>query len=98
MGDLKEKALEAGRIYNSPVFRELWDDLDEKAVSEWRNAPTAEQREACWARVQALDQVKKSLFKQLENAAVGSCVRDESVQAAYKVAKTNRSKKKGDKA
>lgn len=97
MTNAKEQALEAANIYNSQLFNDLWNELDDKAVHEWRNAQTPAQREECWARVQALDAVKKSLFKKLESAAISSCVKDESVQAAYKTAKTNRSRKKGDK-
>jgi len=44
----REKALEAGRILSSDVFREVFEKLDRRYVSAWRNSTLKDSREEWW--------------------------------------------------
>ena len=83
------KAMEAGRILQSPVFREVFERLDNRYVAAWRGSTDAVNREDWWQKQRALAEVKKELFEILQCAALKQQGKDEGLNAALKAAKGN---------
>lgn len=98
MDDKKKTGLEAARILNSELFRAVCEELDEDYVAGWRNAKTPEDRERCWFRQMALQEVKSQLFSRLQNAAVAERGKDEELNAALSAAKEKKCRKSQKKA
>ena len=88
--DKKQKALEAGRILNSAVFGEALDRMDERCVTRWRAAKTADEREQCWHAQRAIAALRKELFDRLQDAAVDAGGKDKELNAALTEAKKKR--------
>ena len=83
----RQKALEAGRILKSEVFREVFRRLDERCVGAWRGAKSAEEREECWRRQQSLESVRRELMGELQNAVLREQGRDARLNEALQGAK-----------
>ena len=83
----RERALEAGRILNSSLFREVFEKLDKRYVSAWRNSTLKDSREEWWMMQFVLGQVKNELFSELQCAALKMNGKDETVNAALNAAK-----------
>ena len=83
----KERALEAARILNSELFRDVCAELDEDYLAAWRSAKTPEERERLWFMQNALSQVTGRLFSVLQDAANMKHGKDEELNAAVKAAK-----------
>ena len=91
MADVKkQKALEAGRILNSAVFGESLDRMDERCVTRWRTAKTADEREQAWHAQRAIAALRKELFDRLQDAAIDAGGKDTELNASLKKAKEKR--------
>lgn len=88
MSEKRDIALEAGMILNSPLFNDVFDELDAKYVQAWRNSTNALNREDWWYLQRALAAVRGELMEKLKCAAVSKSGKDDSqIQAAYRAAK-----------
>lgn len=91
MSEKREKALEAGRIINSPLFNSIFDELDKKYVQAWRNSADSATREDWWHKQHALAAVRGELFDILKCAAVFKTGKDDNqIQAEFNKARGKR--------
>ena len=90
MDEKKQKALEAASILNSAVFTEALGRLDERCVTRWRTAKTAEEREQAWHAQRAVAALRKELFDRLQDAAIDAGGKDAELNASLKKAKEKR--------
>lgn len=58
--EIKDAAV-AQRIVDDPVFQRAAEQADDTFVSEWRDAPTIEEREQAHAKQAALQEVIRQL-------------------------------------
>ena len=86
----REKALEAGRILSSPVFREAFDKLDSEYVNVWRTSTDSKVREDAWYKQRVLFEIQKTLQNHLECAALRERGKDTEINAALGAAKRKR--------
>ncbi len=80
-------ALEAGRILQSRVFRDVFARLDARYVQAWRAGSDSVRRDEWWYMQRALGAVKKELFDELQCAAILEKGKDEVLNAALEAAK-----------
>lgn len=78
----KREALEAARILESPLFRRVFETLDDRYVKAWRGAKSPEDRERCWQRQAALADVQRELFGLVEDANRRANGKDEGIRSA----------------
>lgn len=83
----KRKALEAGFILSSEVFREVFASLDARYVKAWRVSGSQADRDDSWFMQRALAEVKKQLLSLLHDADVATKGKDKNIRAALKAAK-----------
>jgi len=83
----KQKAMEAGRLFSSPVLREVFDALDAEYVARWRASEDEGIRNECWHMIRAVSMVRRELYGMLEFAAVRERGKDEALNAAVDAAK-----------
>lgn len=81
------EALEAARILQSRVFRDVFARLDARYVQAWRAASDSVRRDEWWYMQRALFAVKKELFDELQCAAILEKGKDEVLNAALEAAK-----------
>lgn len=82
MPDGRDRALEAARILNSPLFREVLDAMDAQCVAAWRAAREAEEREHWWRMQSCVAVLKRELFRELQGAALREGGKDRELNAA----------------
>lgn len=61
MADPIAKGEIARRLLEDPVMEEAYDRAEQMFYKEWRSAEDITRREMSWAKVQALDEVRKQL-------------------------------------
>ena len=88
------EALEAGRILQSSVFRNAFEQLDARYVQAWRNSSDSMRREDLWRMQRALADVKKELFDILQCAALKNSGKDETLNAAVSAVKEQKNGRK----
>ena len=89
MSNERQRALEAGRILQSEVFRDVFRKLDARCVALWRGSKDAAEREECWRRQQTLEAVRRELLGELQNAVMQAQGRDARLNEALKAAKSD---------
>ena len=69
---LINRAQEAHRLLNSPVFDEAVAATRALFVREWRSADTVAKREMCWAKEVGLDEVARQLKRMVSQGEVAA--------------------------
>lgn len=83
----RQRALEAGRIAASDVFRSVFRKLDARYVAAWRGSKETAEREEWWRRQQALEAVRAELLAELQDAVLRGQGRDARLNEALRSAK-----------
>lgn len=81
----RQKAFDAAHVLD--VLSAVFASLDEKYVAAWKNSSDAVNREDWWQRQRALQDVRRELFAQVENAALKEHGKDKALNAALLAAK-----------
>ena len=85
--DRRDRAMEAARILNSPVFRAAMDAMDAQYVAAWRAAREQEEREHWWRMQNCVAVLRRELFRELQGADLRSGGKDGEIRAALEEAK-----------
>lgn len=66
----EQLALRAAEILDNPVFNQVFERLDAKAVAEWRFAVSPEQREQCHMRQKLLREIREEMLGPIKTLAL----------------------------